>query len=157
MAKQSCVCSYADASFPLPKYKYSIWKKVLKTWKRLFFFSSISQAAKWNWLIFPNPFFGPRKKMRNFSLKVFLFRKEVLAWNSGTARKTFPEPQGYPMFDGIRKLIQQWKAIAQIDTAKAFTKIGHMGFFEPLKIYVLHLNPVNKTLIWWEADDLIYW
>lgn len=61
------------------------------------------------------------------------------------------------MFDGIRKLIQQWKAIAQIDTAKAFTKIGRMNFSEPPKIYILHLKPVNKTLIWWETDDLIYW
>lgn len=61
------------------------------------------------------------------------------------------------MFDGIGKLIQQWKATAQTDTAKAFTKIGHMGIFEALKVYVLHLNPANKTLIWWGADDLICW
>lgn len=135
-------------------------KKVLKTWKRFFFFFFLllylKQPNGIDWY-FQTHSLGQEKTMRNFSLKVFLFRKEFLAWNSGTARKTFPEPQGYPMFDGIRKLIQQWKAIAQIDTAKAFTKIGHMGFFEPLKIYVFHLNPVNKTLIWWEADDLIYW
>lgn len=38
MAKQSCVCAYADASFQLPKYKYSIWKKFLKHEKYFFFF-----------------------------------------------------------------------------------------------------------------------
>ena len=50
------------------------------------------------------------------------------------------------MFDGVRKLIQQWKVTGEIDTAKAFTKIGYMGFSEPLKLCILHLSPVKKTL-----------
>lgn len=80
-----------------------------------FFYFSFSSSQMELTNISKHVIWAKEKNMRNFSLKIHWFRKEFLVWNSGTARKKFPEAQGHPVDDGIRKLIQQWKVITEIE------------------------------------------
>jgi len=58
-------------AFNYPTINVASEEKFLKHERGFFFLTSVSQAAKWSWLILPNPLFGPRKNTRNFSQKVF--------------------------------------------------------------------------------------
>lgn len=98
-----------------------------------------------------------KKTYKKLQPKGIFIQEGILVWNSGTARKRFAEPHGHPTFDGIRKLVQQWKAIAEIDTVQAFSKIGQDFLFRTTEEICLRFElTVNKTLIWWEEDSLVY-
>lgn len=143
-------------AFNYPSMNIASVEKALKTWDFFFDFSISSNPMELTDI--SKPILWEKKTCKKLQPKGIFIQEGILVWNSGTARKGFLEPHGHPTFDGIRKLVLWWKAIAETDTVQAFSKIGHDFLFQSTEEICLRFKlTVNKTLIWWEADSLVYW